>query len=298
MNKINFTNLPDQTTPVNATNMNQLQTNVDTAKVENESNRIDNVDANDYVKSGFYYLGTGCSNVPQTYIRLIVSGSSTSGEISQFALSTVSHNLYVRRKSSNIWTSWASVGYQTLQINNIDVNTIICGIYYCNASCTNVPSSAGNGYLISYELNSSYAKQFYYAVNGLNTYERVLSNGTWSNWVDISSIKDVSNSYGKAVKFPDGTMICYLSTTNNNIAFTQYGGSNIYLANYAWTFPVEFYSTPVVTCSKFKWGTSASWGSVNYATTTEARLYGYDINARATGTEVKIDAIAIGRWKA
>ena len=31
MTKINFTNLPDETTPVNATNLNTLQTNVETA---------------------------------------------------------------------------------------------------------------------------------------------------------------------------------------------------------------------------------------------------------------------------
>lgn len=39
MNKINFRNLPDQTTPVNANNLNQLQTNVEEA-INKVANRI------------------------------------------------------------------------------------------------------------------------------------------------------------------------------------------------------------------------------------------------------------------
>lgn len=190
MDKINFVNLPSTTTPLNATNLNQMQTNIDTGKVETEANRVDNVDANNYIKSGFYYLGTGCSNVPQDYIRLMVSGSSTSTEICQFAMSSVGNQMYIRHKAGGSWTDWIFVGYQTVQIKNANLNTVLCGFYYCNA-CTNTPTGS-NGYLISYQYTASYVKQLYFLVNGSGSYERVCANGAWTDWVKVMTNTNIA----------------------------------------------------------------------------------------------------------
>ena len=56
MNKINFTNLPDQTTPINATNMNLLQTNVE--------NAIDEVGKIGQYSTAETRIGTWVNNKP------------------------------------------------------------------------------------------------------------------------------------------------------------------------------------------------------------------------------------------
>lgn len=43
MNKIDFTNLPDESTPINATNMNKLQKNVDEGKIDKNGDTINGV---------------------------------------------------------------------------------------------------------------------------------------------------------------------------------------------------------------------------------------------------------------
>lgn len=220
MDKINFNNLPNTITPINATNLNLLQTNVDNGKVDTEAVRQNNIDANDCEKSGFYYLGTGCSNMPETYLRMIVSGATGASELTQLAFGVTSGNVYHRSKSGNTWRTWEKLNIQT-----------------------------------------------------------------------------TSNSNGTAVKFPDGTMICYLNEVVTDQEFSSKYG-NFYLGRRIWTFPQSFYSNPTVTCGMFKWGTSASWGGVaSQATTTSVGLYGYDISSREAGTNCYIQAMAIGRWK-
>ena len=54
MDKINFQNLPNTTTPINNINLNQLQTNVDNAKVEKAS-IINQQDLNNIVDTAIYY---------------------------------------------------------------------------------------------------------------------------------------------------------------------------------------------------------------------------------------------------
>lgn len=91
--------------------------NLDTkiANIEAGINKLDdraksiiqsNVDANNFVNSGFYYLGSNCSNVPTNYIRLIVNGSDTSGDILQIAVGISDETAYFRMKKSNSWKSW------------------------------------------------------------------------------------------------------------------------------------------------------------------------------------------------
>lgn len=105
-----------------------------------------------------------------------------------------------------------------------------------------------------------------------------------------------SNANGDYVKLADGTLICTVSMTVTDQAInTAYG--SLYQGARTWTYPIAFVSIKVVVCSEFKYGTSASWGSVSTFTTTSASLRGYDAFSRATGTETKISAIAIGKWK-
>lgn len=189
-------------------------------KVDKEAARQNSLDANDIEKSGFYYLGTGCSNVPETYLRMMVSGATGATELTQLAFGVTTGNVYHRSKSSNTWRDWEKLNITT-----------------------------------------------------------------------------TSNTNGTAIKFPDGTMICYLDIAVTDQAINSTYGS-IYLGSRYWTFPQSFYSKPAVFCGMFKWGTSASWGGISsQATTSGVTLYGYDFFSRATGTTCYIQAMAIGRWK-
>ena len=95
-------------------------------------------------------------------------------------------------------------------------------------------------------------------------------------------------------KWNSGIVECWVRTQQNIAINTAYG--SLYQGTWTWTFPITFIANPTVICSRFKWGTSASWGTVSTETTTEASLRGIDISSRASGSTI-IAAYAIGRWK-
>ncbi len=104
-----------------------------------------------------------------------------------------------------------------------------------------------------------------------------------------------SNANGSYIKFDDGTMICSISKTVTASINTAYG--SIYYGTYRWDFPEPFVDIPAVSCSQFKWGNSASWGSsVSEESLAYATLRGHDVYSRASGNTL-VSAIAIGRWQ-
>ncbi len=115
---------------------------------------------------------------------------------------------------------------------------------------------------------------------------------------EANVVESGSNSNGNWVKFYDGTMICwnYQEVTDQAID-TKYG--SIYIADRDIAYPTVFISTPTLTCSMFKWGTSASWGSVADSETplTKGKLRVYDVSNRAAGETCRIGWYAIGKWK-
>lgn len=120
------------------------------------------------------------------------------------------------------------------------------------------------------------------------------NNGTWTSW--SNGISSGSNSNGNWIKYADGTMICWNSKTENNVAINQQYG-NLYSNTKYYNFPQSFISNPTGICSEFKYGTSASWGTVNSISTTEIGCRGLDAVSREAGENVKISWVAIGRWK-
>lgn len=118
------------------------------------------------------------------------------------------------------------------------------------------------------------------------------------NKIKNMEIERIENENGTAIKFSDGTMICTLRTTVTDQAIdSQYGNTALYTGRRTWTFPAAFTQKPSVTCSQFHWGSSGSWGGVSGISPINTGLVGYDFYQRATGTNVEISAIAIGRWK-
>lgn len=106
-----------------------------------------------------------------------------------------------------------------------------------------------------------------------------------------------ANGRGSWTKFPDGTLIQRLTTTVYDQPI-QHAYGPLYQSIREWVFPIEFASPPVVSCSGFQWGTSASWGTLaGNPTTTQCVLRVMDIQARQAGTRCDISAVAVGRWK-
>ena len=103
-------------------------------------------------------------------------------------------------------------------------------------------------------------------------------------------------SGGGWVRLPDATQICWVAMSRTDVALNAPYGS-LYIGSWTWVFPRPFEGGPAVSCSRFHWGTSASWGTVQATSPTQATLRGLDAFSRAAGTSVSIEAVAIGRWK-
>lgn len=109
-------------------------------------------------------------------------------------------------------------------------------------------------------------------------------------------VESGSNDNGSYVKFSNGWMICTLQIAVTDQAINRAYGS-LYWGSRVWNFPVAFVGKPSVACGMFKWGTGVSWGNIIEVTNTYATLAGIDILSRETGTNVNIQATAIGKWK-
>lgn len=106
------------------------------------------------------------------------------------------------------------------------------------------------------------------------------------------------NENGSYLRLPDGTQICWLNISVTDQAISDPYSDILYTGSRTWTFPMPFISSPVVSCGIFKWGSSASWGSLaSRSSISTVTLRGYDITPREAGTTCLIQAIAIGRWK-
>ena len=144
---------------------------------------------------------------------------------------------------------------------------------------------------------------WHYSINYTYKLEKGSSASSYEPYqiIDYSRVAGViesgSNSNGNYVKYGDGTMICYMNIDVTDQAINNAYGS-AYQGSRTWIYPAEFKDNNVsVSCGQFQWGTSASWGTVVSADKTSTNLRGIDAFSRATGTTVKIQAIAIGRWQ-
>ena len=71
-----------------------------------------------------------------------------------------------------------------------------------------------------------------------------------------------TNENGAYLRLPDGTQICWLDISVTDQAISAPYSGVLYTGSRTWTFPMPFISSPVVSCGTFKWGSSASWGSL------------------------------------
>lgn len=104
MEKINFKDLPNTETPLNAENLNLLQSNIESWLA---GIKAPNVDLNNYKTTGVYYFTTGCTNAPRNYLYCLVIGKA--GEpVMQIGIS-MNTVMYFRTFANNIWSEWRQV---------------------------------------------------------------------------------------------------------------------------------------------------------------------------------------------
>lgn len=113
MDKINFANLPSTTTPINATNLNQLQTNVDNGKVDKDVIYW-NDNYNNCTTTGIYLAETGLANSPNTNYSFFLevyrySSTNILQRATARAQTSSIRQTYERQLINGTWTNWLQV---------------------------------------------------------------------------------------------------------------------------------------------------------------------------------------------
>ena len=84
-------------------------------KVSARNYSVSNVDCNNYINTGIYYLGDNLTNAPEKYIKLFVMGANenvTVGDTVHIAVGVITGNMYVRKgqwsssSSKMVWIDW------------------------------------------------------------------------------------------------------------------------------------------------------------------------------------------------
>lgn len=273
MEKINFKNLPDETTPINASNLNKMQDNIEADIQPLKENILSN-------------------NLFDGKLLTDKSRNANTGVVGTFAGYSTTENILKVKGGKSIVISINGVK-QTARIFSFDKD----GKF--------ISSSSNGGQAVALSEDTCY---FSFNINSTLLIGDIMVNyGTepmeYEKYVNaIAEIEEkmdiitITNDNGTAIKFPDGTMICTIRKTVTDQEISTALGS-LFQGTRTWTFPQEFVAIPNVTCGMFKWGTGLGWGAVAQENKASAVLIGYDLYSRATGTNVRISATAIGRWK-
>ena len=91
------------------------------SKVPMKNSTDNNVNCDNYYETGIYYLGSGLTNAPAAYIKLIVVGANAGqkGDVAQIAIAVSSGSVYIRTgnfsSSEQViwWHNWITI-YQNI----------------------------------------------------------------------------------------------------------------------------------------------------------------------------------------
>lgn len=151
-------------------------------------------------------------------------------------------------------------------------------------------TSAGTLIVIAAGSTTSRISQVYLVQSSNEIYYRRHVSSAWTDWVQLyPGVISGSNSNGRYVKYPDGTMICWC---NGSKSVMSTGGITV-------TFPEAFidnaYSAHANAINLSNYlskcdNTSASSTNVWFFKATDG-------TAPSTGTSVNYSVMAVGRWK-
>lgn len=243
MNKINFVNLPSTTTPVNATNLNQLQTNVDEGKIDRSLSAGNITDANNLITTGFYYLGGASSNLPvsgySVYVQVYKYSDNYVLQIATRAATAAGYIQHTRQKYNGTWTDWKDSSFYsgtwTPTINTRE--NVAPTLTYTTQKGSY--QKFGNMIFISF-----YCVGKITAINGTNNYavvkglpfvpkayslgECAISTGIISNLAASNGgILAISNAY-------NGEIYCQNTTGTTALVLKTSGDSNFIIAGSGW----------------------------------------------------------------
>ena len=107
MEKIIFEDLPSTKTPINSTNLNQLQDNINNSFIGTKVETIDNCNDSE-LKSGFYWANGTATGVPSTSNAWYIQQIRATGYITQIAYKIGSDGIYYRTYGfdSGGWYAW------------------------------------------------------------------------------------------------------------------------------------------------------------------------------------------------
>lgn len=304
MQKINFQNLPNTTTPINATNLNAIQTNVE--NVFNGSAIAGNMVVTGIRTKNMWKpeLGNSVkSNISSLKIdgdtyTMIASGTSIYfGQVSQTGNAyeetrgilykvkpnttysvSVSNSIFKDNYVTSYNSSKISLGYSH-HLDNVFSFTTASNCEYIVVRIGSSQATSGTTYTTTIQLEEG-SPTSYTPFQNLNPF--VIDNG--------------SNTNGSYIKYPDGTLFCYVNKSMGQTAGTSVltTSGNVYFSQGVWVFPHAFVSPPIVTIGCLDLAAGVYGACIENPTATQVNCFCY---GASSGVNTGIMAMAIGRWK-
>lgn len=266
MEKIDFKNKPDRTTPISAENLNKLQDNIEKEIKDKQG-----------VKE---LLGTTAEPINANDIKAIgvyrISGEHT--------------NFFDDRTA-------AFILYVTLDGEKLIQSVILEeGLYSRSATYTIV------GEEISWNFSEwkfrGGRKEVGYANEELEGTEKILIEDGDFDGVPVNEVvtmETITNDNGTAIKFSDGTMICY-KDISGVVNISNASGSGYYgTLSVDSLFPQEFVEIPIISTGL----RNTEWVMASSVTATATQITKIIIlSLKSDGSKnVHVNVIAIGKWK-
>ncbi|MBC2657759.1 hypothetical protein H7A76_20160 [Pseudomonas sp. MSSRFD41] len=261
------------------------------------------------VPTGLYGFAPAYGGAPSPiasgeYINL--QGSVDAKRATQLAFSHDTDEMWFRR-DTNGWGGWKPVVMErTALFRNkggsagtfTDLNTLITRhAVWADNTTLNIPR-AGDWYVevLGLDDGSSIGNYCMQRATSLAPdaliFVRTRVAGTWSAWVRQTP-EFIANANGFAIKYADGTMICWFAAPTKDVTNRALGA--IFASDQrSFTFPIQFVVEPIVVWSAGSSSNGVCWGSCDWSSVSQT-------NGRLNSSYSTIDGylryIAIGRWK-
>ena len=121
----------------------------------------------------------------------------------------------------------------------------------------------------------------------------LLEKVTATRWELVDGWNTGENGNGVWVRRANGEQVCLLNTTVSQAISNSYG--SLYQDTRNWDYPIAFQNPPVANVGRYRHTTSASWGTVQSASATNATMRILDIAIRTSGV-TSVAFSATGRW--
>lgn len=256
-------------------------------------------DPNTYTTAGTYAGQFSIDGVMNTGSLIVQAGSNSTAAAQQF-VNWANGRMFSRGKSGNVWSTWREalaagdygVGSKSLTFLP-DANVVSTGgIVKIAPTTANSPGFFGTLQTDFYDAPTGNFTQIALENGSGVIWSRGGINGSIGTWVR-RGCEYVTNGNGKAVKFEDGTMICWFGSGSAGTS-NQATGTLFVSQQYTYTFPVPFVDFPAVSWSTSNGSSDIAWATHegSNSTLTIGRLV-----STKTGVTGYPQYIAIGRWK-